>query len=251
VRPKLQSLVISIAVAAATGGCFGQKRSFRSDRASGTASNEDITTNPKKKQSPTEEVVTSPEATPIEAKEQEPFNGALSLNSSVKWKLAETFERDLSEALDLSAEELCSEYGGKSCIREVHSLALGGIDPYYQGVFAPQFEPAANTPIVVNRIVLSACKERTTRDFAGSATIYKNLPLTAERGLTSLEAPEVNESIQRLYNRALLRMPTAKEIEVLHNLYRSIAQIKPTDAAQNWAMLSCFAVLTTTEFIFY
>jgi hypothetical protein len=80
--------------------------------------------------------------------------------------------------------------------------------------------------------------------------IFKGLTPDAS-GKINIDAPEVRTALETLYKRALLRLPTDTEIAHLRQLYRDVdATGKPSPAAK-WMQLSCFAVMTTVEALFY
>ena len=54
-----------------------------------------------------------------------------------------------------------------------------------------------------------------------------------------------------LYKRSLLRPPTAQEQGHLRQLYRDIEADGQGQPARDWAVLSCFSVLTSMEGLFY
>jgi hypothetical protein len=102
----------------------------------------------------------------------------------------------------------------------------------------------------VERVVLSACVARADRDLAAgdAAVIY--------RGLAAGEAvdpagPEVTGALTTLYRRALLRDPKPRELEHLRGLYRDLSADGLPGATRDWAVLSCFSVLTSVEALFY
>ncbi|HEY6878183.1 MAG TPA: hypothetical protein VI299_09190, partial [Polyangiales bacterium] len=72
-----------------------------------------------------------------------------SKRSLLQWKRQAAFEADLMGALKLSREQLCTEVGGKNCVRDVHLVPLGGNDPYESGLMKPSPEPLATTSSVV------------------------------------------------------------------------------------------------------
>ncbi len=172
---------------------------------------------------------------PAEPPVLEDTQGALkvSARANVRFKRAERFNADLAQALDLDAEDVCLELDAYPCTSDVHRVSLGGSDPYGTGLYEGWKETGPSTPLVVERIVLSACQKRVALDFAASstATIFQSGAADAA-------------SVTLLYQRALQRSPT--EAEIAHVL--GLAKDLPP---QTWAALSCFAVLSSVEFLFY
>jgi len=170
----------------------------------------------------------------------------LSHRESVHFKRQDVFANDIANALDLDRASLCLEFGELSCIDKVHHLALGGTDAYERNVYAPLSETSASTPIVVERVLLSACQQRAERDIdRGEQVIFSRL--AAESNL----AQQLKPSIESLYQRALLRNPSSQELAVLTGLYREISELSPQKAQRDWAMAACYAVLSSVEFMFY
>lgn len=177
----------------------------------------------------------------------------LSSNPNVRFKPVDLMEVELSDTLALKPAELCTESGGASCIRQVHLVALGGTSPYDGGNAVPIAESMITTPIAWERIVLTACGKRARMDLdqPGSATIFANLPLDADGHLKDAKAPEVALAIDTLYKRALKRPATVEEIGKVQAFYAEVKKLAPADSAREWARMSCYAVLTSVEFIFY
>ncbi|MEQ8276865.1 MAG: hypothetical protein RMA76_26265 [Deltaproteobacteria bacterium] len=169
---------------------------------------------------------------------------------SVRFKKAKRIEADFATALGLS--EVCTELGQYSCSDFIHRITLGGVEAYVQGLNEPLPFTSVTTPLAVERMALFACRERVSADFGNpsSGRIFLNLPL-ANGALADVEAEEVAASIQRLYQRALLRVPTPDEVEHHRQLYRDIEADGQPNAARDWAVLSCHAVLTSMESLFY
>ncbi len=176
----------------------------------------------------------------------------LSLNSNVKWKSLVAYTRDLQQALELNADELCKEYNGELCLDQVHRFSMGGVDAYDQAIFFANPEPAINSPIIAERVVLSACTERAKRDLSGAGSvIYKSIAVAANGAIQDMNAAAVTNAIKTLYQRALIRDPNSVEIETLRSLHGQLQAKGSKQAAMDWATLSCFAVLTSVEFNFY
>jgi hypothetical protein len=173
--------------------------------------------------------------TPAEPPVLEETEGALkaSARANVRFKRAERFNADLAQSLDLSVDEVCLELDAYPCSGDVHRVSLGGSDPYGTGLYEGWKETGPSTPLVVERIVISACQKRVALDFdtPNSAKIFQSGKADAA-------------SVTLLYQRALQRSPT--EAEVAHVL--GLATDVPV---RTRAALACFAVLSTSEFLFY
>jgi hypothetical protein len=159
---------------------------------------------------------------------------------------------DYANALGLPADQLCKELGQYPCTTFVHPIALGGTDPYGVGLYEPLPFTGMASPIVTERVALSACQVRTTNDLAAGAgaVIWKGVAPDAA-GKLDIESPAVADAIDALYRRTVLRHPTPAELAHLKQLYRDIDATGKPAPGQAWMTLSCFAVLTTVEALFY
>jgi hypothetical protein len=174
----------------------------------------------------------------------------VSTKNDVQWKRYAAFESDLALALALDPASLCTELGQASCIRQVHLGPLGGNDPFDTGILLPTAEPLATTPAVVDRVLLSACGQRVALDRAapaGQAAVFKELDLNGP-------APEPGDArltatITELYHRLLAREPSPGELGVVADL--AVNGSGEPIAAADFTTLACFAIGSSTEFLFY
>lgn len=178
---------------------------------------------------------------------------AESSKATLRFKRNERIRNDFAQALDFQPAQLCNELGQYSCTEFVHTIALGGVEPYTLGLREALSDTTVTAPNAVDRVALSGCEKRVTADFGnpGSALIFKDLPVDPDGTLGDLDAAGVTESIERLYKRGLQRLPTEAEQKHLKDLYGQLAATEQPNAARDWAILSCFAVLTTMESLFY
>jgi hypothetical protein len=175
----------------------------------------------------------------------------MSTKNALTWKRYRTFEQDLLGALELTKGELCNELGVFSCIDFIHLVPLGGNDPFGNGQYTPMIAPVVNTPIAVDRVALSGCGKRVDTDADGQPVVFDELDLAA----TSLDlsdadtAAAVDATLTDLYRRLLARDPLPEELEALTALTED-GDGNPL-TAREFAKLACFAVATTSEFLFY
>jgi hypothetical protein len=182
-------------------------------------------------------------STPEEANYQE------SPAPRLQWKRYAALEADLVRALELDPDELCNEFGTESCIRRVHLVPLGGHDPFATGLLIPSSETLATTPAAVDRVLLSACARRVELDQqAGNseAQVFTQFDLNEDAPAPKSDA--AHDAVVNLYRRLLGRDPDAHEVRMVAALARDDG--KPRSASE-FAILSCFAVGTTTEFLFF
>lgn len=167
-----------------------------------------------------------------------------STRARLLWKRNVKLERDLVRALELPADELCNERGTDSCTREVHHVALGGPAPFSLGLHKALPTPMLSTAVVVDRVILSACAARVAKDVTGPAVVFTALDLEASTAPTP-DDEAYAATVTALYRRLLSRDPTHEELAVLGDL-----ATEPM-TAQEFAILACYAVGSTTEFLFY
>lgn len=167
-----------------------------------------------------------------------------STRAQLLWKRNVVLERDIVRALELSPGEVCNERGIASCTREVHHVALGGAAPFSLGLHKPLPTPMLSTAVVVDRVILSACSTRVAKDADGPAVVFTAMDLDDE------QAPDADDgafiaTVTTLYRRFLSRDPTDEEVAVLGELV-----VEPM-TAREFAILACYSVGSTTEFLFY
>jgi hypothetical protein len=173
----------------------------------------------------------------------------VSAKNDVLWKRRAALENDLARALELEPASLCIELGRARCT-DVHLMPLGGNDPFESGIFVPASEPLATTPVVIDRVLLSACGQRARLDQqapAGQAVVFEALDLNGSA--PSPDDARVTATVAALYRRLLARDPSPDELRVVSDLTMNAAS-EPI-AAVEFAILSCFAVGGSTEFLFY
>lgn len=175
----------------------------------------------------------------------------ISTRPDLQWKRFAALEADLSTALELPPEELCLELGRESCIREAHLVPLGGNSPFTTGMLEPSTEPLATTPFAIDRIVLSACSERVRRDReAGSADARVFSQFALDGDAPAPDDAATTQLVTSLYRRLLARDPVEHEVPLLSALAANPDDGRPV-AAADFAVIACYAIGTTTEFLFF
>ena len=174
---------------------------------------------------------------------------AVSTSSNLQWKRYAAFEADLATALELTAENLCLEFGKEPCIRKVHLVPLGGHEPFETGMLAAAAEPLATTPTVVERVVLNACGNRVELDKAAvkDARVFKHFPLDA-----AAPSPETDANralVRDLFRRLLVRNATDSDLEAVGAL--AVDDDGKAVPAAEFARLACFAIGSSAEFLFF
>ena len=178
-----------------------------------------------------------PEPAPGTPPKPSPAADVSSRTAQLKRKDGARLANDLAQGLEVERDQLCLELGLYDCAAEAHRIVLGGVEPYVLRVTEPLSVTPVTAPIAVDRLALSACGERARADFEGEAVVFASL--------VQGEASGVAEAIDVLYDRLLGREPDAHERQAL----AAFADEVPT--LRDFAVLTCFAIATSTEFIFY
>ena len=220
--PDLRRIALALALAALVAGCGKDKKGGGDDDPTPT-----------------------PSATPV----------FVSADGNVKFKRSERLRNDFSAALGLSTDELCNELGSFSCTDLVHPVALGSVEPYQQGLYEAPHLTGASAPLVVERIAMAGCITRVDRDFAGG-TGPEGMFLLDVAGDGTLVGDAASDAkaraaIAALYRRALRRNVEPAEADRLFAMYLEVVAAGSTAPARDWAILTCFAVLSSTESVFY
>jgi hypothetical protein len=182
----------------------------------------------------------------------ETFNSSLvSAKSKLKQKRAHLLRNSLAKILAMPPQQLCLELGRLPCTDVVHQVSLGEMDAYGKAQYEYSEHTPVTAPISLDRLVLSACSTRASLDIINTkqAVIFKDLDLSPDGRIARDDA--FYQAIERLYHRALLREPKPREVQLLEQLYIDIYEREPIGAARNWALLSCYTVLSSVEFVFY
>jgi hypothetical protein len=162
-------------------------------------------------------------------------------------KPGSVYARDLATALDLPRENVCRELGLYDCADEVHRIALGGVEPYVQAMFNPLPTSPITAPIATDRVALSACGARARLDLDTSgAGLFAPL-----RGAARPSDSTLDQVTQGLYRGLLLRNPTPDESAVARDFYDEAVAESGDGATRTWAVMTCFAVATHVEALFY
>jgi len=172
--------------------------------------------------------------------------------ANVRFKGNDRLRADFARALALGSGKVCNELGRYSCTHQVHRVQLQGTAPYDLGLYKPLESSTMTAPVAVERIALSACGQRADRDLGatGDPVIWIGLDLQSGK-LVDVNAASVTSAITTLYRRALQRDPTGDELDHHRWLYGEVDRIGSGNTARDWAVLSCFSVMTSLEQLFY
>jgi hypothetical protein len=172
-----------------------------------------------------------------------------SANNRVKFRGGKIYAGSLARALGLNPSEICKELGNIDCV-VVHNIALGGVEPYEQVVYAPLPERSVSSVNAVDRIALSACDERAKKDFADAAKAVVFAEL-ASAGAGRIDDNDKERVAKRLYQRILHRDARAAEVSEIKALYGTLEQKAGAETPRRFATLACYAIATTEEALFY
>lgn len=168
-----------------------------------------------------------------------------SSKARVRFKGGERWGAELARGLGLERGELCQELSSYDCIGEVHAIALGGVEPYRLRIDTPLPKPPVTAPIAVERVALSACSTRAERDLAdvSKAVIFKEM--SAEP-----TAAELRAMGQRLVEGLLSREAQEDDLNAMVAFYGEL-EGSDDERRKAWATLSCFALASSLEMLFY
>lgn len=170
--------------------------------------------------------------------------GGESRKARVRFKGLTRLQNDLSQALSLPSQELCTELGTSACA-DVHRIALGGVMPYTRGIHEPLALRSVSNAAAVDRLVISACARRAELDFSGASPPV----LFGDLVGGSFADAEAERAAHKLYNALLRRDETPEErAEIVTFISQQKAKgTSPQDAAA----LVCYALGTSVEALFY
>ncbi len=178
-----------------------------------------------------------------------------SQNQQIRFKGASRLNGDIAKTLAISPDEVCKEVGRFDCVSFVHPISLGGVEAYVANLYEGSEETTISAPMIVERIGLQACQSRYEQDRIAGADphLFPRLELTPDSlRLADPESEAVSEAIRDYFKTILRRLPTNEEIADFKSLYQEIEQHPDAqDPAHEWAVLSCFTLLTSVEFLFY
>ena len=168
-----------------------------------------------------------------------------STRNQLTWKRYRTLQQDLMAVLDLPPGEVCNELDRFSCVDDVHLVPLGANDPFYQALYQPLTEPSVTTPIAVDRTVLAACSNAVDRTRNGDSEVFAAFDLDA----AAADGAPVTAHITAMFRGFHARDPQPNEIDEVKTLLVDDDGNAVSNA--DFLTLSCFAVGTMAEAIFY
>ena len=172
----------------------------------------------------------------------------LSAQARLSWKRSAVVERDVAAALELPVEDVCRGLAGEPCVSDLYLVSLGGNEPYVAGMYVPVDRPLVTTPIAVERVLLAACSHRAALDTAvAEPVVFGSLDLG---GLApAADSQAVSELVKALMRRLHARDPDADEVALVGRLVEDDDGTRLP--ATEFALLACYAIASTTEFLFF
>jgi len=156
----------------------------------------------------------------------------------------------LSQALKLPRGTMCQELGKYDCNDEAFRVTLGGQEAENMLLYQPLEQAPLTAPIAVDRITLRACTTRVDLDQAKPKEAVLLAPFRAGKD-GQPNARWMKATSTRIYESILGRSPTPGETGALTAAYGEVAKASGPKAARDWTALSCFAVASSLENIFY
>jgi hypothetical protein len=174
----------------------------------------------------------------------------------VKFKDGERYLRDLSANLNIPREEICKELSRYDCMTDAFRIVLGGVEAPNLLVNEPIENAALTSPIAVDRVALHVCSNRVRmdREKPAEAVLYKAGAFGADNRGKNPDAGWLHATADAIYGSILMRSPSDREIQNLAAYYTQVADGRATnspDVAADWVILSCFAVASSLEAVFY
>lgn len=177
-----------------------------------------------------------------------------SVKNNLRFKRTDRIQLEFARILELPEDQLCAELGIYDCLDRIHRVTLGGVEPYRANIYTAFENTSISAPLVIERVALAACSRRVQLDAANlaEAVIFTDVPVTADGRLADVEDAAVTAALERLFTRALLRRPTAEDLNDLQQLYRDIEASGESEIpAADFGVLACMITLTSIESLFY
>lgn len=174
----------------------------------------------------------------------------------VKFKDGERYLRDLSANLNVPRESICKELSQYDCMTDAFRIVLGGVEAPNLLVNEPIENAALTSPIAIDRVALQVCSNRVHMDRENPAegVLFKTGAFGRDGRAKAPDKAWLHDTADTIYGAILLRSPNESEIRALTDFYSTARQGRPAnsvDAAADWVTLSCFAVASSLEAVFY
>ncbi len=156
------------------------------------------------------------------------------------------FAQRLAAGLAIPEQQLCQELGRFDCVQEAHLISMGGVEPYLKTIYTPLEVAPISAPLAFERTALAACNYRVEKELAGE--IASLFGLKAD---TKLSPEKRKTVVQHLFQGLMGRAMGDQELSKLEQYYQKLEQDSSEDLDARWTTLSCFAIATSVETLFY
>ncbi len=179
-----------------------------------------------------------------------------SADPRVKFKDGERYLRDLSAALGIPRDTICKELGQYDCVSDAFRIVLGGVEAPNMLVNVPLEEAALTAPIALDRVALHVCLERVNMDAADPehAVLMRAGAFGPKGKARKVDPKWMTSTAAGIYDVLLQRPASPEETQRLVGFYGDVRADRPAaskDAVSDWVKLSCFAVASSLESVFY
>ncbi len=179
-----------------------------------------------------------------------------SADPRVKFKDGERYLRDLSANLSIPREEICKELSRYDCMTDAFRIVVGGVEAPSLLVNEPIENAALTSPIAVDRVALHVCSNRVRmdRENPSEAVLYRTGAFGADNRGKNPDVKWLNATAEAIYGSILMRSPSEREAQNLAAYYTQVADGRAANSAEvatDWVILSCFAVASSLEAVFY
>lgn len=179
-----------------------------------------------------------------------------SADPRVKFKDGERYLRDLSANLNIPRDQICKELSQYDCMTDAFRIVLGGVEAPNLLVNEPIENAALTSPIAIDRVALHVCTNRVRmdRERPKDAVLFKAGAFGRDGRAKAPDKAWLHDTAETIYGAVLLRSPSEKEIRGLTDFYTEVKDGRPAnsiDVAADWVTLSCFAVASSLEAVFY
>lgn len=179
-----------------------------------------------------------------------------SADPRVKFKDGERYLRDLSANLNIPRDQICKELSQYDCMTDAFRIVLGGVEAPNLLVNEPIENAALTSPIAIDRVALHVCTNRVRmdRERPADAVLFKAGAFGRDGRAKAPDKAWLHDTADTIYGAVLLRSPSEKEIRGLTDFYTEVKDERPAnsiDVAADWVTLSCFAVASSLEAVFY
>ncbi|MEZ5938431.1 MAG: hypothetical protein R3C52_09435 [Hyphomonadaceae bacterium] len=174
----------------------------------------------------------------------------------VKFKDGERYLRDLSANLQIPRDEICKELSQYDCMTDAFRIVLGGVEAPNLLVNDPIESAALTSPIALDRVALHVCTNRVKLDQEKpeQAVLFQAGAFGKKDKAKKPDPAWMHQTADTIYGSVLMRTPSEQEVQNLVSFYDQVRDGRAANSkevAADWVTLSCFAVASSLEAVFY